>query len=167
MKKASLCALIVALSLGLASANVLSAEPMAQSWGKTYSFEQFKGTPVKNPQGEELGRIQDIVIDSQGHVPFAVLYYGGYLGMGGKLVAVPFMALSFDAMGKHLVLNAAKEKLDSVPAFKMSDLADQKWAEGAYRFFGQQPYWMEGGGASEGVSMGSTSEGSDVEDSEH
>jgi len=160
MKKASLGALIVALSLGLVVANVQAAEQMAQSWGKAYSFDQLKGTSVKNPQGEELGRIQDIVIDSQGHVPFAVLDHGGYWGMGGKLVAVPFSALSFDTMGKHLVLNATKEKLDSAPAFKTSDLADQKWAEDTYRFFGQQLYWMEGGGAAPAGPMGSTSEGS-------
>jgi sporulation protein YlmC with PRC-barrel domain len=165
MKKAGFCALIVALSLGLAAANVLAGEPMAQSWGKAYSFDQINRMMVKNPQGEVLGRIQDIVIDSQGHVPFAVVNHGGYLGMGGKLVAVPFGALSFDAMGKYLVLNAAKEKLDSAPAFKMSDLAEQKWAEDTYRFFGQQPYWTEGGGPVPAGSMGSTSEGSDFEDS--
>ena len=166
MKKTSLCALIVALSLGLAALNVLAAEPMAQSWGRAYSFDQIRGTLVKNQQGQELGRINDIVIDTQGHVPFAVLTHGGYWGMYGKLVAVPFSALSFDAMGKYLVLNASKEKLDAAAAFKMSDLADQKWAEDTYRAFGQQPYWTEGGAAQAG-SMGSTSEGSDYEDSEY
>jgi len=167
MKKSGLCALIIALSLGLAAANVLAAEPMAQSWGKAYRFDQIKGMAVKGPQGEELGKIQDIVIDTQGHVPFAVLYHGGYWGIGGKLVAVPFSALGFDPMGKYLVLNVAKEKLESAPAFKMSDLADQKWAEDTYRFFGQQPYWTEAGGAAGAGAMGSTSEGSDVEDSEY
>jgi sporulation protein YlmC with PRC-barrel domain len=158
MNKTSLCALIVALSLGLAAANVLAAEPMAPSWGKAYIFDQINRMVVKNPQGEVLGRIQDVVIDSQGHVPFAVINHGGYLGMGGKLVAVPFGALSFDAMGKHLVLNATKEKLDSAPVFKTSNLADQKWAEDTYRFFGQQPYWTEGGNTGSAGSMGSTSE---------
>jgi sporulation protein YlmC with PRC-barrel domain len=166
MKKASLFALIVALALGLAAVNVLAGEPMAQSWGKTYSFDQIRGMPVMNMRMEELGRIQDIVIDSQGHVPFAVLYHGGYWGMGGKLVAVPFSALGFDTMGKYLLLNASKEKLDASASFKMSDLADPKWAEGAYRFFGQQPYWMEGGGAPQAGSMGPTSEGSDYEEPE-
>ena len=167
MKKTVFLALMVVLSLGLAAANVLAAEPMAQGWGRAYSFDQIKGMTVKSSQGEELGKIQDIVIDTQGHVPFAVLYHGGYLGMGGKLVAVPFGALAFDAMGKNLVLNATKEKLDSAPAFKMSDLADQKWAEDTYRSFGQQPYWSEGGGAAPAGSMGSTSDGSDFEDSEY
>ena len=167
MKKAGLCALIVALGLGLAAANVLAAEPMAQSWGKAYSFDQIKGTPVKNPQGEELGRIQDIVFDSQGHVPFAVLSHGGYLGMGSKLVAVPFSAFAFDATGENVILNASKERLDSASAFKASDLADQKWAEDTYRFFGQQPYWTEPGSAGQAGVMGSTSEGSDIGDSEY
>ncbi len=86
------------------------------------------------------------------------------MGIGGKLVAVPYSALSFDTVGKHLVLNASKEKLDSASAFKRSDLADQKWAEDTYRFFGQQPYWTEGGAA---ASMRSPSGGSDAKDSEY
>ena len=166
MKKAGLFALMVALSLGLAALNVLAAEPMAQSWGKEYTFDQIRGMPVMNMRMEELGRVQDIVIDSQGHVPFAVLYHGGYWGVSGKLVAVPFSALGFDTKGKYLVLDATKKKLDAAPAFKRSDLADQKWAEDTYRSFGQQPYWTEGGGAAQPGSMGSTSEGSDYEEPE-
>jgi len=161
MKRAILFALIVALSLGLAAANVLAAEPMGQSWGRAYSFDQINRMVVRNSQGEDLGRLQDVVIDTQGHVPFAVINHGGYLGVGGKLVAVPFGALSFDAAGKHLVLNTTKQKLDSAPAFKASDLANQKWAEDMYRYFGLQPYWTEGG------SMGPTSNGSDMQDSEY
>jgi len=166
MKKAGLFAMIVALSLGLATVNALAAEAMAQSWSKEYSFDQIKGMPVMNMQMEDLGRVQDIVIDSQGHVPFAVLYHGGHLGVGGKLVAVPFNALGFDTRGKYLVLNSTKDKLDAAPAFKRSDLTDQKWAEDTYRFFGQQPYWMEGGGAAQPGSMGATPDGSDYEEPE-
>jgi len=167
MKKASLFGLMVALSLGLAALNVLAAEPMAQSWGKAYSFDQLKGTPVMNLRMEELGRIQNIVIDSQGHVPFAVLYHGGYWGMGGKLVAVPFSALGFDPMGKYMVLNATKEKLDSAPEFKASELSNQTWAEDVYRFFGLQPYWTEGGSSAQAGSMGTTTEESEYGGSEY
>lgn len=147
MKTMSLYAVIIALGLGLVAANVLAAGPMTQSWGKAYSFDQINGMVVKNQRGEELGRIHDIVIDSQGHVPFAVLSHGRYWGIGGKLVAVPFSALNFDQMEKYLVLNATNEKLDSAPAFRVGDLSNEKWAEDVYRFFGQQPYWTEEGGA--------------------
>jgi sporulation protein YlmC with PRC-barrel domain len=114
-----------------------SNETRASIWGKADRYDQIVGTSVKNQQGEELGKIRDLVIDSQGHVPLAILTHGGFVGMGGKLVAVPFSALDFDQKGKDFVLNSTQEKLDSAPVFKMSDLSHEKWPEEAYRFFGQ------------------------------
>jgi sporulation protein YlmC with PRC-barrel domain len=116
---------------------------MGQSWENANTFYQIVGTHVKNQQGEDLGRIRDLVIDRQGHIPFAVLSQGGHWGMGGKLVAVPFSALNFDQARKTVVLNATREKLDSAPALRGSNLSDKKWVEDVYRYFGQQPYWME------------------------
>jgi ribosomal 30S subunit maturation factor RimM len=116
---------------------------MAQNWGKENSFHQIVGTSVKNQQGEELGKISDMVIGSEGHMYFAILSHGGFWGVGGKLVAVPFSALNFDQAKKNFVLNATKEMLDSAPAFKLSDLSNKKWVEDVYRFFGQRPYWTE------------------------
>ena len=119
------------------------AKPMAQNWSKAYDFKKIVGAPVKNQQGEELGTIYDMVVDSQGHVPFAVLSHGGFLGIDEKLVAVPFGSLNFDQMGKELFLNSTKEKLDSAPSFQVSDLSNQKWAGDVYQHFGQHPYWTE------------------------
>jgi sporulation protein YlmC with PRC-barrel domain len=116
-----------------------SNEPRAPIWGKADRYDQMVGTSVKNQQGEDLGKIRDLVIDSQGHVPLAILSHGGFWGMGGKLVAVPFRALNFDPKGKDFVLNSTKEKLDSSPAFKMSDLSHKTWPDDVYRFLGQPP----------------------------
>ena len=141
--------------------------PMAETWGEAYSFNQkIRGTFVKNQEGQDLGKILDIVIDSQGHVPFAVLSHGGFWGVGGKLVAVPFSVLSFDRMGKDLVLNSTKEKLDLAPAFKESDLTNRKWAEDVYRYFGQQPYWTEGGSEAMEKPMGGRTEKFEYDDYE-
>lgn len=120
-----------------------SHEPMAQIWGKANRYDQMLETSVKNQQGEGLGKINDLVIDSQGHVPLAILTHGGFWGMGGKLVAVPFSALKFDPRGKDYVFNSTKEKLNSAPAFKITDLSDKKYPVDVYRFFGQHPYWTE------------------------
>lgn len=79
--------------MGLLVETVLAAEPMAQGW-KAYCSHQIVGMPVKNPQREELGKISDLVTDSQGHVPFVVLSYGGMLGIGRKSAAIPFGALT-------------------------------------------------------------------------
>jgi hypothetical protein len=78
------------------------------------------------------------VVDTNGHVPFAILAYGE------KSVAIPFGSLKYNQEGKYLVLNFDKEKLDSAPAFDKNQLADRKWVEDNYKHFGQAPYWTEG-----------------------
>ncbi len=115
-----------------------SYEPMAQISGAN-RYDQIVGASVKNQQGDELGKIRDLVIDSQGHVPLAILTHGGFWGMGGKLVAIPFSTLKLDQKGKDFVLNSTKEKLDYAPAFKMSDLSHKEWPDDLYQFFGQPP----------------------------
>jgi sporulation protein YlmC with PRC-barrel domain len=116
------------------------AKPAAQNSSKAYDFNKIVGTPVKNQQGEELGKIHDVVIDFHGRVPFAVLSHGGFWGIGEKLVAVPYRSLYFDQVGKDFILNYSEEKLDSASAFNASDISKKNWPEGIYRYFGQQPY---------------------------
>ena len=58
--------------------------------------------------------------------------------------AIPFSALRYDQTANHLILDISKEKLAVAPTFKMSELSDQKRTEDVFRYFGQQPYWLEG-----------------------
>lgn len=150
MNKFAFWAFMAVLSLGLLTAGTFAAQTQSQNtdqgWSKEYTFGQIVGTSVRNEQGQDLGKISDIVIDAQGHVPFAVLSHGGFWGMGGKSIAIPFTALSFNQNGNYMVLNADQAKLQSAPAFKVSDLSNRKWAEDVYHYFGQQPYWTEEGG---------------------
>ena len=155
MKKIFFGALLTILAM--MGTMVLAAEPMIQGWGKTYSSNQIIGMRVLNQQGEELGRIQEFVIDSRGHVPFAVVSQGGMWGIGGKVVAVPYGALTFNPSGRNLVLDTTREKFLSAPAYRMKDLTNEKWVEDVYRYFGQQPYWTEGESYS-GEHMGTTTE---------
>ena len=118
-------------------------EPMAESGAKLATYHQIVGTSIRDSEGKKLGVVREIVLDSQGHVPFAIVAHGGYWGIGAKLVAVPFKVLSFDQKENRFVFNSMKEKLESAPAFKDSDLGNRQWAEEVYRFFGQHPYWTE------------------------
>ncbi|HSB03931.1 MAG TPA: PRC-barrel domain-containing protein [Thermodesulfobacteriota bacterium] len=113
-------------------------------FARSYDVSKLIGMKVNNEQGENLGKIEDFVADSQGRIAFAILSYGGVLGMGETLVAVPFESLSYDSPGRLFVLNTSKEKLASAPKYEgMSGLANPKLAEDIYRFFGQHPYWTE------------------------
>jgi len=98
------------------------------------------GTSVRGEGGEDIGRIDDFVIDENGRVVFAILSHGD------KLVAVPFKSLSYDQTEKRLVTQISKERIEDAPSFdKSADLNDPAQARDLYRHFGQQPYWTEGG----------------------
>jgi hypothetical protein len=81
-----------------------------------------------------------------GRVAYVVLSYGGVLGMGNKLFAVPWNAFTVDEDEKELILNTDKQRLENAPGFDKDnwpDMADQTWAAEIYRFYGTQPYWEE------------------------
>jgi sporulation protein YlmC with PRC-barrel domain len=144
MMKIRMVALGFIFAFGLLVANAFTAEEMDMGLGRPYGVSEMVRTDVKNLQGEELGRITDFVIDSQGRVAFAILSHGGFLRMGEKSVAIPFKALSYDRKGRHFVLDMSKDRLKSAPSFALRDLYNEKWAGEDYRYFGQQPYWTEG-----------------------
>ena len=79
---------------------------------------EIKGTHVKNLQGEDLGDIEDVLVDPEtGQVRFAVLEVGGFLGLGSTKVAVPWSAFQLTKEGTKAkwVLDADKERLKNAP----------------------------------------------------
>jgi len=78
----------------------------------------FIGSSVMNAQGENLGKIEDLVIDpATGHITYAALSRGSILGIGGKLFAVSWEALRLQPDGKTFVLDIPKETLESASSF--------------------------------------------------
>ncbi len=98
------------------------------------------GNDVYSENDEDLGDIKEIMLDTQsGKVCYAVLSYGGFLGMGEKLFAVPWEALKLDAENKRYILNVDSSKLDSAPGFDKDNwpnMADETWASGVHSFYG-------------------------------
>ena len=142
--------LISLFSFGWMVANSYATEPMTQSSSRPYEASKLVGSHVKNLQGEYLGKIDDFIINKD-RIAFGILSHGGFLGMGVRLVAIPFGAFSFEQTGGYFVLDISRERLESAPEFDRTRFASPAWAEDVYRFFGLQPYWTEGG-YGEGVS---------------
>ena len=98
------------------------------------------GNDVYNADGEDLGDIKEFMIDmATGKVAYAVLSFGGLLGMGDKLFAVPWAALALDTENKRFVLDVQKERLENAPGFdkdQWPDMADATWARGIHAFYG-------------------------------
>lgn len=98
------------------------------------------GDSVVNGQEENLGDIKEIMLDMRsGQVAYAVLAFGGFLGMGEKLFAVPWQALHLDTANKRFVLNVDKERLRNAPGFdtdRWPDMSDAGWANQIHSFYG-------------------------------
>ena len=90
------------------------------------------GDVVVNGDGEDLGKIKAIMLDvPSGRVAYAVLSFGGLLGVGDKLFAIPWSALVLDAVRKRFILNVSKRRLESAPGFDNDHwptTADPAWA---------------------------------------
>jgi len=138
--------LISIFSLGYVLANAYATEPMSKT-SKDYEVTRLLSEYLENPQGGFLGRISDFVVDSNGHIEFAIVQVGfPEVGRDSKFVAVPFSALSRPE-GKYYVLNITRERLVSAPRFvEKKDLSNRTFAESVYRYFGLQPTWTEGRG---------------------
>lgn len=95
------------------------------------SSSSISGDSVVNPQGEDLGRVEDLMIDpGAGKIEYAVLSFGGFLGLGDKYFAIPFTQLRADRENKRMVLNVDKERLEAAPGFDKDnwpDFADQSF----------------------------------------
>ncbi len=115
--------------------------PVTKGWDRPYGASEIVGTQVKNLQGEAVGKITDLVFDEDGRIFFAVLGYGGFLGIRQSLVAVPINSLSSAEEPGHFFLNTTKEEVQSAPLFSKKALDDPSWVSSVYRYFGQQPYW--------------------------
>ena len=102
------------------------------------------GDSVVNANDEDLGDIKDIMLDMQtGQVVYAVLAFGGFLGMGEKLFAVPWQALHLDTINHRFVLDVEKDYLKTAPGFDKDawpDMADATWAGGIHDFYGTDPH---------------------------
>ena len=103
------------------------------------------GDPVVNRKGEDLGKIEDFVIDPRtGRVDFAVLSFGGFLGMNDKLFAVPLEAMKMSLEDKRFILDVDKERLKQAPGFDKNhwpDTSDRAFGTKIYSYYGYEPRW--------------------------
>jgi sporulation protein YlmC with PRC-barrel domain len=93
---------------------------------------KITGAKVKNTTGDSLGDIKDLVIDpSNGQVVYAVVSFGGVMGMGDKLFAIPWRALHWTSPKDYYVLDLDKDTLKKAPGFdkKHWPANSEKWEE--------------------------------------
>lgn len=126
----------------------IAGTPRSESGGpgpRLMTASTLAGDEVVNRQGEKLGRIDEIMIDvPSGRVAYAVMSAGGFLGIGDKLFAVPFNALTLDTDNKCFVLDVPRERIEQAPGFEKDhwpEMADTQWGRHVHGYYGTRPYW--------------------------
>lgn len=112
-------------------------------WQKT---TDLIGTLIKNPDYQELGKIENLAIDADtGRIMYAVVSFGGFLGIGEKYHAVPWTALNPSTDYKFYTVNMDKNQLKNAPGtFEKNncpDMTNTEWGREVYKFYNQTPYW--------------------------
>ena len=114
-------ALAVALAAGpaLPQAGVQLIQVDLSVVAKGYRISKLVGTTVINDKNEKIGTVDDVVADKdKKQLSFAVLQVGGFLGLGGQLVVVPYDSLVIDETGQKITLpGASKDELKKLSAF--------------------------------------------------
>jgi sporulation protein YlmC with PRC-barrel domain len=103
------------------------------------SASTITGDEVYNLKDEALGTIEDIMLDTQnGEIRYAVLSCGGFLGMGDRLFAIPWSALTLDSANKRFTLDVDKKRLEDAPGFAKENWpswSDPSWSNSVDSYY--------------------------------
>lgn len=107
---------------------------------------EITGTKVRNLEGEDVGHIEELVLEKDaGTVRYAVLSFGGFLGIGDRLFAVPWSSLQYSAAEEKFILDVHKERLKDAPGFDKDhwpNFSDSKYGTQLHDYYGVPPWWQ-------------------------
>lgn len=114
-------------------------------YSSVLTASSLKGTSIINNKGENLGELKDLMIDLlSGNIAYAVVSFGGFLGMGNKLFAMPWEAFVVDERKEKLVANIDKEVLENAPGFDENNWPKRPtrdFISQVHSHYGYKPYW--------------------------
>lgn len=127
----------------------LAAEPVSEPTltnGIVIPADKVAGTDVYNGDGERLGHIHDIMIDKlSGRVAFALMSFGGFLGIGERFHPLPWGVLNYDREEGGFVVDLDRDTLERAPNYDFDtvvDWDDADWRTGVYDHYGAPHYWI-------------------------
>ncbi len=106
------------------------------------SSEDVEGTTVYDMKGKQIGSVDHLMIDKQsGRVAFAVLSFGGFLGLGHSHYPLPWGALTYDTALDGYKTTVTEAQLRDAPEFSDDAWASRDWQTQTYSHYKVQPYW--------------------------
>lgn len=107
--------------------------------------DSLEGTQVISSDGEDVGKISDIMLDVRsGRIAYAVLSEGGFLGMGTNLHAIPWNALTMDTDAKCFRVSIDAQRIKDDVGFDKDhwpSMADPTWGATLHQYYNRDPYW--------------------------
>ena len=107
--------------------------------------DKVEGTAVYNRQDEHLGTVHNFMVDkSTGRVAYAVMSFGGFLGIGESYHPLPWRALTYDTRLGGFVVDLDRSRLEKAPSYTVRDMPN--WSDRSYgnridEFYAMTPYW--------------------------
>ena len=121
------------------------AADAAVDWShKLISSRRVEGTPVYDKDGQKLGTVHSVMIEKvSGRVAYAVMEFGGFLGLGSHVHPVPWELLTYDVDRDGYVVDLSREQLEKAPAMRLDDgdrPVDSSYEE-ATNYYGTVRWW--------------------------
>lgn len=107
------------------------------------SSTDVNGTEVYSPTGDHLGQVDHLMIDKvSGQIAYAVMSFGGFLGIGAGEHPVPWKKLTYDTDLGGFVTDITQEQLTGAPAWSDNWYDDRDYQRRSYDYYGVSPYWL-------------------------
>lgn len=111
------------------------------------SSEDVEGTDVHGPTRDKIGDIDHLMIDKQsGRVVYAVITFGGFLGLGQSHYPLPWSALRYDTQLGGYMTDVTEEQLRNAPEFSDDSYSNRDWEQRVHQHYRAQPYWASASG---------------------
>ncbi|MBC8049160.1 MAG: PRC-barrel domain-containing protein [Chitinophagales bacterium] len=106
------------------------------------SSQTVEGTKVYGSDGDKIGSIDHLMIErTDGKVAYAMVEFGGFLGLGKTQYPLPWSTLVYDADLEGYRTNVTEDQLKDAPEFKETSYADRDWETRTHKNYGTEPYW--------------------------
>ncbi|MDS9468858.1 PRC-barrel domain-containing protein [Paracoccus sp. MBLB3053] len=116
---------------------------MTDTTGTLVSSADVNGTAVYGRDGSNVGTIDHLMIDKvSGNVAYAVMGFGGFLGLGEEHMPIPWDALTYDVSAGGFVTDITEAQLTGAPARSENWAGDREWETRTFEYYGIAPYWI-------------------------
>ncbi len=116
-----------------------------ETW-QLIAADKVEGTPVYNHEGNKLGAVDSIMLNKRtGKVAYAVMSFGGFLGIGEEFHPLPWDVLNYDTERDGYIVNLTKEQLEQAPRYAREDqtrLRDRQYEKKVFDYYAVPPYWI-------------------------